>query len=142
MQRALQQARCGQQAGEVPVGAVLVMDDECVAQAFNQPISLCDPSAHAEILVMRKAANTLRNYRLLNSTLYVTLEPCVMCVGAMIHARISRLVYAASDPKTGAVNGALELLSHPVHNHRVAVTAGICAEEASALLKAFFQQKR
>lgn len=121
---------------------MLVIDDEWVAQAFNQPISLSDPSAHAEILAMRRAASALGNYRLLHSTLYVTLEPCVMCVGAMIHARIGRLVYAASDPKTGAVNGALELLSHPVHNHQVTVTSGVCAEEASALLKAFFQQKR
>lgn len=142
MRLALEQAHKAQSNNEVPIGAVLVSEGQVIAAAHNQPITLNDPTAHAEILVLRTAAESIGNYRLCGTTLYVTLEPCAMCVGAMIHARIDRLVYAASDPKTGAVNGAIELLEHHSHNHRIAVSGGLFAEESSQLLKAFFQSRR
>lgn len=139
---ALKQAEAGAEAGEVPVGAVLVLDDQCLADSHNAPISECDPTAHAEIRVLREGARRLGNYRLPGTTLYVTLEPCPMCVGAMVHARVARLVYAASDPRTGAAGGALDLVGHESHNHRIEVTGGVLKEEAAELLRGFFRSRR
>ncbi len=142
MQVALQQASLALDAGEVPVGAVLVRAGEQIAVGHNQTITLADPSAHAEIQALRAAGTTLRNYRLPASTLYVTLEPCLMCAGAIVHARVERLVYAAADPKTGAAGGCFDLLQDARHNHRVEVTAGVLAGHSAALLRAFFRARR
>ncbi|MHB8667014.1 MAG: tRNA adenosine(34) deaminase TadA [Burkholderiales bacterium] len=142
MSAALEQARRAQLAGEVPVGAVLVRAGEIVGAGFNAPISRHDPSAHAEIRALRDAATKLGNYRLPGCTLYVTLEPCAMCVGAMLHARIARLVYGAADPKTGACGSVIDLFSEPRLNHHATVTAGVMAEECGALLREFFAGKR
>jgi tRNA(adenine34) deaminase len=139
---ALAQATAAEQAGEVPVGAVLVRDGKCLAQAHNAPIMERDPTAHAEIRALRSAARQEDNYRLPGTTLYVTLEPCPMCVGAMIHARVERLVYGAPDPRTGAAGSALDLVAHPSHNHRMFVTGGVLAEQAADQLKAFFRARR
>ena len=128
---------------EVPVGAVLVAaDGTLLAEGGNRNITEHDPSAHAEIVAMRKAGQALGNHRLLGATLYVTLEPCAMCAMAMVHARIARVVYAASDPKTGAAGSVFDLLSDPRHNHRIAVEGGVLAEEASAMLTGYFRAKR
>jgi tRNA(adenine34) deaminase len=142
MRRALELAREAEQAGEVPVGAVVVKDGRIVAEAFNQPIARHDPAAHAEILALRRAGEDLGNYRLVDIVLYVTLEPCMMCVGAMIHARVGRIVYGAGDPKTGALGGASDLLTVMPHNHAPAVTGGVLAAECGALLQSFFKQRR
>lgn len=142
MNMALDMARRAEEEGEVPVGAVLVKDGSVIATGWNQPISSCDPSAHAEIQVLRQAGLFLRNYRLNGTTLYVTLEPCIMCLGAMIHARISRLVYGATDPKSGALGGSLQLQQGNHFNHQLQVTAGIAAEQCGQILKTFFQQRR
>jgi tRNA(Arg) A34 adenosine deaminase TadA len=142
MRRALELAKQGAAAGEVPVGAVLVLNNEIVAEGFNQPILNKDPSAHAEIQALRAGAQALDNYRLLNTTLYVTLEPCMMCAGAMVHARINRLVYAALDPKAGAVVSKMQLLDQPFLNHRVVHEGGVMAEECGGLLSGFFRGRR
>lgn len=142
MQAALALARQAQESGEVPVGAVVVRDGVIIGRGFNRPIAAADPSAHAEIMALRDAGHYLANYRLLDCTLYVTLEPCVMCIGAMFHARIRRLVYAATDPKTGACGSIVDLPAQTRLNHHLHVAAGIMAPEASALLKQFFAQKR
>lgn len=142
MRAALEQARAAQAAGEVPVGAVVVKDAQIVGAGFNAPISGHDPAAHAEILALRDAAKRLGNYRLPGCVLYVTLEPCVMCVGAMLHARIARLVYGASDPKTGACGGVIDLFAEAKLNHHATLTPGVMAEECGALLRAFFAAKR
>lgn len=142
MRRALEMAKQAEQAGEVPVGAVLVKDGLLIAEGYNQPISSCDPTAHAEIVTLRKAGLEQNNYRLPGSTLYVTLEPCPMCAGAMIHARIERLVFAASDPKTGAAKSVFELINDPHHNHQINVENGLLVDEASELLRAFFKARR
>lgn len=143
MARALEQAAHAADAGEVPVGAVLVAaDGTCLAACHNAPIESHDPTAHAEIRALRAAGQRLQNYRLPDTTLYVTLEPCSMCAGAMIHARVQRLVYGATDPRTGAAGGALELLDHPTHNHRIDVIGGVRAEEAGNLLRTFFRARR
>jgi len=142
MRQALELARRAELEGEVPVGAVVVSGGELVGRGWNRTIGANDPSAHAEIIALREAGERLGNYRLPGSTLYVTLEPCCMCVGAMIHARIERLVFAAADPKTGAVSGRFELLQSEHHNHRVEVEAGLLAAEAAALLVDFFRQRR
>lgn len=142
MAQAMVLARQAAEAGEVPIGAVIVRDGEIVGRGSNRNISLKDPSAHAEILAMREAGKTLGNHRLPGCSLYVTLEPCPMCAGAMIHARLSRVVFGADDPKTGAAGGVFDLLGDPSHNHRVEVTGGCLAEESSALLKDFFKQRR
>jgi len=142
MLAALEQAREAQAAGEVPVGAVVVKDGEIIGMGFNAPISRHDPAAHAEILALRDAANRLRNYRLPGCVLYVTLEPCAMCVGAMLHARIARLVYGATDPKTGACGSVVNLFAEPRLNHHASVTAGVMEEECAALLRDFFAGKR
>ena len=128
--------------GEVPVGAVVVKDGKIIGRGWNQNIGLNDPTAHAEIMAMREAGNSQTNHRLPGCTLYVTLEPCVMCAGAMIHARLERIVFAATDPKTGAAGGKFDLLSNPAHNHAPTVNGGCLADECSALLKDFFRQRR
>jgi tRNA(adenine34) deaminase len=142
MQRALALACKAQEQGEVPVGAVLVNDNQIVGEGWNQSIANCDPSAHAEMIAIREAATACQNYRLLGSTLYVTLEPCAMCAGAMIHARIQRLVYATKDPRTGAAGSVFQLLQSPHLNHAVEISAGLFADEAKQLLQQFFQAKR
>lgn len=142
MQAALEQARLAETKGEVPVGAVVVFEEGIVATGHNQPITDHDPTAHAEIIAMRNAAKYLKNYRLVGATLYVTLEPCAMCAAAMIHARIERLVYAASDPKAGAVESVLQLLDESQFNHRVAYRGGVLRDVSSQLLKDFFRQRR
>lgn len=142
MERALSAARRAEQQGEVPVGAVVVKDGLCIAEAWNTPIQSNDPTAHAEILVLRQAAAVLGNYRLLDTTLYVTLEPCVMCMGAIAHARVARLVFGALDPKRGAVVSALQLADAEFLNHRMAITGPVLEEECGALLRAFFRRRR
>ena len=128
--------------GEVPVGAIVVIDGELVAEGFNAPIAGCDPTAHAEIVALRRAAQQVRNYRLTHATLYVTIEPCLMCVGAMVHARIARLVYGAPEPKAGAIESAIRALEHPTLNHRFEVSGGVLADEAREVMQAFFQRRR
>ena len=142
MGRAMELAREAADNGEVPVGAVLVKDGEIIAEGFNHPIGLNDPTAHAEIMTLRRAGLALENYRLVDTTLYVTLEPCAMCAGAMVHARVKRLVYGATEPRTGAAGSIVNIVEHDALNHRMAVTGGVCAEEASAMLKAFFASRR
>jgi len=142
MGEALLLARRAAEEDEVPVGAVIIRDGEVVGRGWNRNIGLNDPSAHAEIMAMREAGNALANYRLPGCTLYATLEPCLMCAGAMIHARLERIVFAATDPKTGAAGGKFDLLSNPAHNHAPKVNGGCLADECSALLKDFFRQRR
>lgn len=142
MREALNLAHYAQTQDEVPVGAVLVYQDKIIGRGWNQSISTQDPSAHAEIVAIRQGAQYLNNYRLVESTLYVTLEPCVMCVGAIIHGRIKRLVFAAKDLKTGAAGSVFNLLQDPKHNHRVMVEGGLLAEESALLLQNFFKSKR
>src|SRR6188474_3742464 len=142
MRRALELARQAQRAGEVPVGAVLVHDDAIIAEGWNQPIRAHDPSAHAEMITLRAAGQALASYRLLDTTLYVTLEPCPMCAGAMVHARVKRLVYAATDPRAGAAGTIFNIVQHPSLNHRLECEAGLMGEECGAMLRAFFQGRR
>jgi tRNA(adenine34) deaminase len=142
MKVALQQAEIAAEKGEVPVGAVLVTDDGQVFTAHNAPISLHDASAHAEMRAIRATCQAVGNYRLTGSTLYVTLEPCTMCAGAIVHARIGRVVYGASDPKTGAVDSLYHILADERLNHQPQVTAGVMADDCGALLKRFFRQRR
>ncbi|HZV64667.1 MAG TPA: tRNA adenosine(34) deaminase TadA [Telluria sp.] len=139
---ALEQARHAWALGEVPVGAVVVKDGEVIAAGFNQPIGRHDPTAHAEIMALRAAAEQLGNYRLPGCELYVTLEPCAMCAGAMMHARLARVVYGALDPKTGACGSILNLFEQEELNHHTEVVGGVLAEEAGAMLKAFFAERR
>lgn len=143
MHRALHLAQLAEaQYGEVPVGAVLVLDGQIVGEGGNRSISLNDPSAHAEIQALRAAGERLGNYRFPRTTLYVTLEPCAMCSMALIHARVARVVYGASDPKTGAAGSVFDTLISDKHNHRIAVQGGLAADEAGALLRAFFRSRR
>lgn len=142
MALALEQAQLALKENEVPVGAVLVHNDQLIAAAHNQPLGHHDPSAHAEIQVLRKAAQVLQNYRLNDCTLYVTLEPCMMCVGAMVHARVSRVVFGAFDPKTGVMESVDELQRRPYLNHQIAVTGGVMADECASLLQQFFKARR
>ena len=142
MREALNAAKQAAMNNEVPVGAVLVKDGELIASASNCPITTIDPSAHAEMLVIRKAAQTLNNYRLPNSTLYVTLEPCMMCAGAMLHARIERLVFGAYDPKTGVAGSCFNWITDQKHVHKINVSGGVLETECSTLLQNFFQQLR
>jgi tRNA(adenine34) deaminase len=142
MAQALLLAEKAGDEGEVPIGAVVVKDDEIIGKGWNQNISQNDPSAHAEIMAMRDAGANLGNYRLPGCVLYVTLEPCPMCAGAMIHARFDRIVFGASDPKTGAAGGKFDLLGDPAHNHVPAVEGGCLEEQCSELLKSFFRQRR
>jgi tRNA(adenine34) deaminase len=142
MQVALDEARASADAGEVPIGAVLVLNDAVLARSGNRTIRDNDPTAHAEIIVIREASRLLSNYRLAGTVLYVTLEPCTMCAGAIVQARVPRLVYAADDPKGGAFRSCFELLTSPKLNHQVEVTSGILAEDAAALLQSFFASRR
>ena len=142
MQAALFEARSAADSGEVPIGAVAVVNGEIVARGQNRVLRDNDPTAHAEIVALRAAAAALANYRLNSVTLYVTLEPCAMCAGAMIHARLQRLVFAAADPKAGAAGSVLDVLNHPQLNHQMQVEQGILADESSSLLRAFFRDRR
>lgn len=142
MELALAQARSAAEAGEVPVGAVVVKDGKIVGTGQNRNLRDHDPAAHAEIVALRRAAAQLGNHRLGGCVMFATIEPCAMCAGAMIHARLARLVYGASDPKAGAAGSALEVLNHPRLNHRMAVTSGVLAERSSEILQEFFRQKR
>jgi len=142
MRAALELARQGWEAGEVPVGAVVVCEEKIVGRGWNQPITATDPTAHAEMLALREAALSVGNYRLTGCELYVTLEPCAMCAGAMVHARIDRLIFGARDPKAGAVGGAMEVLNHPKLNHKIEVTEGVLAGRCQDLLQAFFRERR
>lgn len=142
MSKAIELAFRAQEKNEVPIGALLVLEDEIIAEAHNQCIMNHDPTAHAEILTLRHAGQKLNNYRLLNTTLYVTLEPCAMCAGAMIHARISHIVFGASDPKAGAIQSKFEILKPGALNHNIQVTAGILDQECGHILRDFFRQRR
>lgn len=142
MENALLLAQQAEAEGEVPVGALIVKEGRLVSIGWNRSIQYHDPSAHAEIIAMRAAGETLQNYRLLDTTLYVTLEPCPMCTAAMVHARVKRVVFGAFDYKTGAICSTTQLLNLPSHNHQVQVSEGICQEKASALLSRFFKRRR
>lgn len=142
MQHALALAKEAANQQEVPVGAVLVLNEKIIAEGKNCPISACDPSAHAEIVALRQGAKSINNYRLVNSTLYVTLEPCVMCVGALVHARVKRVVFGAADPKAGAVKSAFQLGDSNFFNHRIVYEGGLLAEQCGQLLSDFFKTKR
>ena len=142
MQQALEQAGLAALAGEVPVGAVIVRNGQVIARAFNQPITNHDPSAHAEMLALRQAALSEKNYRLPGTTLYVTLEPCTMCAGAMLHARVDRIVYGAADPKTGAAGSVLDVFSSKQLNHQTIIEGGVMGQECGQLLRDFFKERR
>ena len=142
MQAALEEARAAAQRGEVPVGAVVAVDGKIVARAGNRTIADCDPTGHAEMVALRAAAAAVGNYRLLGAAIYVTIEPCAMCAGALIQARIARLVYGADDPKAGAVRSCFSILENAQLNHQVEVTSGILKEEAASLLREFFAARR
>lgn len=142
MREALAEAQAAAAAGEVPIGAVAVYEGQIIGRGQNRVLRDVEPTAHAEIVAMRAAAKALNNYRLTGCELYVTLEPCAMCAGAMIHARLARLVYGASDPKAGAAGSVLEVLNHPRLNHQMEVTAGVMQDESAALLREFFRQRR
>jgi tRNA(adenine34) deaminase len=142
MQRAVELAREAEAAGEVPVGALVVRDGEILAEGFNRPISTHDPTAHAEMVALRAAAARIDNYRLPGTTLYVTLEPCAMCAGAMVHARVQRLVYAATDPRAGAAGSVFNVVQNPALNHRLDVTPGVLGDECATLLRNFFVARR
>jgi tRNA(adenine34) deaminase len=142
MQLALAEARAAAERGEVPVGCAVVLGDRLLARAGNRTIGACDPSAHAEIVALRAAAKSMGNYRLNGASLYVTVEPCSMCAGAMIQARVARLVYGCDDPKGGAVHSCFEIFSHPALNHRVEILGGVLAEECASAMQAFFAARR
>jgi tRNA(adenine34) deaminase len=142
MSRALELAREAELAGEVPVGAVIVKEGEIVAEGWNRPISTYDPTAHAEMVALRVAGAALGTYRLTGTTLYVTLEPCAMCASAMVHARVQRLVFAATDPRAGAAGSVFNIVQHPALNHRLECTGGVLAEECGTLLRQFFLARR
>ncbi len=142
MEAALEEARRGGASGEVPIGAVLVVDGRIVAAACNQPIAATDPTAHAEILVLREAGRILGSYRLVEATVYITVEPCLMCVGGLVHARVGEVVYGAAEPKTGALVSAVQGLDLPGLNHRFAVKGGVLEEPCRLLVQEFFQERR
>ncbi|MFN8062882.1 MAG: tRNA adenosine(34) deaminase TadA [Vicinamibacterales bacterium] len=142
MREALAEAERAASAGEVPVGAVLVLGGQIVGRGFNQPIAARDPTAHAEIVAIRSAASALGNYRLTGSTLYVTIEPCAMCVGALVHARVARLVFGAAEPRSGAVVSTLDLLATGSFNHRVDIVGGVLEEACAAVIRRFFRERR
>lgn len=142
MREAIELAKQGASVGEVPVGAVLVHQGEIVGRGFNQPISQHDPSAHAEVVAIRAAAEKLHNYRLVDTTLYVTLEPCSMCAGLLVHARINRLVFGASEPRAGVIISQEQFFNKPFLNHQLLIEGGLLAEECAALLKDFFRVRR
>lgn len=142
MQQAIALAQQAADSGEVPVGAVLVRDGEIIGSGYNRPINACDPTAHAEIIALRDAAQRLANYRLPGTTLYVTIEPCTMCVGALVHARVERIVYGAEEPKAGAVTSHANILQQDFFNHRIEVTGGVLAEQCGSLMSGFFRDRR
>jgi len=142
MRRALELARLARESGEVPVGAVVVLDEQVIGEGFNQPIGAKDPTAHAEIVALRDAARRLGNYRLTGARLYVTIEPCQMCVGAMIHARIAKVLYGTREPKAGAIESAMRAHEHPSLNHRIEATGGVLEAEARDLMQEFFRTRR
>lgn len=142
MSLAIEEARQAQAAGEVPVGAIIIKDGEVIARGHNRNLSESDPTAHAEIVTLRKCGEVLHNHRLTGCTMFVTIEPCAMCAGALVHARLSRLVFGAIDPKAGAVQTVMQVLNHAALNHRMAVTAGVMADECSAMLQGFFRERR
>jgi len=142
MAAALEEALRGLEAGEVPIGAVLVIDDRVIARAFNQPIRAVDPTAHAEVLVLRDAARAIGNYRLTDATVYVTVEPCLMCVGALVHARVREVVYGAAEPKSGALVSSIRALDSPGLNHRFTVTSGVLEDACREVIQQFFSEKR
>jgi Cytosine/adenosine deaminases len=142
MRHALTLAQRAWDEGEVPVGAVLVLDNKVIGEGWNRPIGRHDPTAHAEIMALRQGGMVMQNYRLINATLYVTLEPCVMCAGAMVHSRIGRVVFGARDAKTGAAGSLMDVLHHPGMNHRVEVTEGILSERCASMLSDFFRERR
>lgn len=142
MALALEQAQMASATGEVPIGAIVVMADKIIGRGFNQPIGAGDPTAHAEIVAIREAARTVGNYRLTGATLVVTVEPCLMCVGALVHARIGTLVYGAPEPRTGAVQSTVKGGELPGHNHRFEVVGGVREDECRALMQEFFKQRR
>ena len=142
MREALRLAETARQAGEVPVGAVVVLGEEMVGRGFNQPIGSHDPTAHAEIVALRDAARATGNYRLAGATIYVTLEPCLMCVGALVHARIGRLVFGTTEPKAGAIESTQRAHEHAALNHRLVVVSGVLAAECKGIMKEFFGQRR
>ena len=142
MGAALELAREARERGEVPVGAVLVMDGEILGRGFNQPVSRNDPTAHAEIVALREAGREAGNYRLPGSTMYVTIEPCQMCVGAMVHARVARVVYGTPEPKAGAIESAMRAHEHPSLNHRLEATGRVMEEECREVIQAFFKERR
>ena len=142
MQIAIEEAQLAMKENEIPVGSVLVLNEKIIAKAHNQPIGNNDPTAHAEIQLLRKAGKQQKNYRLVGSTLYVTLEPCAMCFGAMIHARIERIVFGAKDPKTGVCGSCMNLNEANFFNHKISITSGILEKESSELLKLFFKSRR
>jgi tRNA(adenine34) deaminase len=142
MSKAIEQALKAESIGEVPVGAVIVKNNDLIATGYNQVITLNDSSAHAEVMALRNAGSNIGNYRLVDTTMYVTLEPCMMCAGAMVHARISRLVFGAFDQKTGVINSRDDCFDKPYHNHRVEYQGGVLQDECSQLLKEFFKQRR
>lgn len=142
MRMALEEAAIAGRAGEVPVGCVIVLNDRVIARAANRTITDCDPTAHAEMVALRAAAKTFGNYRLSGASIYVTIEPCAMCAGAMLQARVQRLVYGADEPKGGAVRSCFAVFEHPSVNHRVEVTTGVLAQECGALLQKFFAARR
>ena len=142
MQLALEQAQLAFDVGEVPVGAIVVLNGEVIGRGFNQPITQCDPSLHAEMVAIRDAAKTIGNYRLNDAELFVTIEPCTMCAGLLMHARIGRLIYGATEPKAGVIESATQLYDQPFYNHVIEVKKGVLAEEASAIMSRFFQYRR
>ena len=142
MRAALDLARRARERGEVPVGAVVVLDDAIVGEGFNQPIAAHDPTAHAEIVALRDAARRIRNYRLTGATLYVTIEPCQMCVGALVHARVARIVYGACEPKAGAIESAMRAHEHPSLNHRLVAVGGVLEDECREVIQGFFEERR
>ncbi|MCW8877163.1 MAG: tRNA adenosine(34) deaminase TadA [Kangiellaceae bacterium] len=142
MQQALELARQAESNGEVPVGAILVKDDQLIGRGYNQPIACHDPTAHAEVMALREAGQKLQNYRQIETTMYVTLEPCAMCAMAMVHARVDKVVFATRDPRTGAGGSLYQLLQHSGHNHQIEIVEGVLQEQSSNLLKLFFRNKR
>jgi|TARA_B110000008_G_scaffold249424_1_gene262141 tRNA(adenine34) deaminase len=142
MKLALEQGQLAYHAGEVPVGAVVVLDGQVIGRGYNKPITSLDPSAHAEVVALRDAALNIGNYRLANAVLYVTVEPCTMCSGLLVHSRIARLVYGTTEPKSGVIESAMCLLEQPFYNHKIEITGGVLAQEASTLMSDFFTMRR
>lgn len=142
MKQALDQAQCAYDAGEVPVGAVVVLNGEIIGRGFNQPITTLDPSAHAEVVAIRDAAKNIGNYRLLGATLYVTVEPCAMCAGCLVHSRIARVVYGATEPKSGVIESSMRFLENGFLNHKVESCSGVMSDESYLLMSSFFKMRR